>query len=881
MSSKEKVYLSLIEVSDNQLWYCAPVSLDIILVTSIISTGVKEEQMYQEAMNDDIALSILYLKLIALGPAQVGKSTFLRRLLGIMKWDINTANIETQPGCSTGIVEMRDVHLEQATAKSAETSASTNDNTVNAPIKEYTSRTVAVTTATTWHPFKGYFEQTKSEAHSELKKELAALSHLITTPELQTERRRRTTKKEKTEAPPTETGQAPQQNAEVNVSQEKEPLEKASGTDIAAGTHEQVNDTDTIPQAFQLRAQNYRPSTTTPETETSDNDSDSEIDELYSEFEAIRFEAKNNPDLNQLLRIIINTGDVGGQPAFLDLLNSLTIGPAMYLLFTNLSQDVTDTHSVKFKSKGGEASCCQNYTYTPEEVIFSALSSISCFGFTDDEVEKYICPEDKKKKGTNKHDSVTLLMGTFADKIKGDEGKAKVEKMETLLREHLPVFKEGLVQHCDHPRQVMFHVDNKYGGKDEVLRHRKALETIMEKSLKKYKIPSQWFMLSVFLKFIARKSDKCTVSVQKCLKIGRKLGIKEEEKVKAALKFLHKYIGLVMYFPTIDDDYLKDHVICSPQVVFSSISELIFKVYTPEKIKSERNILAEEYERFLNTGMFSPEAMKMEVRGDLIPLLSLMKLLVHLDAAAPIPRPLQTAPEEDLELTGASSSPSTCTDYFLPAVLPMARKEELELPTRGDNKEELPEPLMVRFNTGYVPLGFFCSLEANLVSANRNGSSDLVLLYPKPEQGENDPYVVRKNKITFRARGKFDVTLISRAKYCEFRICRAPGASAEDDFSKHCPTIRKTLCIAVDRVISRKREHSLFKPKLLYGLGFKCPTPNHPSRQAGREPLALINSSQCYPTADVVPEELSCSDCNVSTSTRDKPRIKVWYGKVG
>ena len=856
-----------------------------------ISTGVKEEQIYQEAMKDDIALSILYLKLIALGPAQVGKSTFLRRLLGLMKWDINTASIETQPGCSTGQVEMRDVHLEQATDKSAETSESTDDKTVNAPIKEYASQTVAVTTATTWQTFKSDSEQTTSEAHSDLKKELAALTCLITSEELQTERKAKTTEKVKPEAPPTRKGkgvarQTPELKPDAHIPREElKPLKVAKDTNVAAGTHQQVNNPDTSPHFSENETPKDRlsvGSTPTPETETTDVDSE-EIDKLFDEFEKIRLKAKTNPELGQkLVRIIINAADVGGQPAFLDMLTPLTIGPAMYLLLMKSWYKFRDRYTVMFKSEGDkEASCCQNYTFTPEEVFYSALSSIACFGLADEEIEKYICPEDKTKEVTSKHDSVTLILGTFADEVKGNEERqAAFDEMEKLLKEQIPCFGKGLVE-CYDDSRVMFPVNNKSGGEEEVLWYRETLEKIMTNRLKKYNIPARWFMLSVFLRWITRERGKCTVSIKECLEIGRKLGIKEREKVEAALKFLHKYIGLVMYFPTIDDDYLKDRVICNPQVIFSSISELIFKVYTPEKIKSERIISSEEYNRFINTGMFSPEAMKMVTRDDLIPLLSLMKLLVYFSVAAPVPRLLQASAEEKLDLpTPASSSLSTCTDYFLPAILPTAPEEELELPTRGDNVEELPEPLMVRFKTGYVPLGFFCSLEANLVSANHDGSSDLVLLYPKPEQGENDAYVVRKNKITFRARGKFDVTLISRAKYCEFRICRAPGASAEDDFSDHCPAIRQTLFKAVDRVISGFHKNKLFMPKLVYSLGFRCRTSNHSSILPGHEPLALSDSDLYDPTADVVPEELSCSDCNVSTSKLSKG-MKVWYGEVG
>ena len=86
--------------------------------------------MYQEARNKDGSVSLLYLKMLAIGPGQVGKSTFLKRLKGQMKWDIDSAPQETHPQCSTGQAEMEQVYV------------------------SYSRQTMAVTSSSQWHLFE-------------------------------------------------------------------------------------------------------------------------------------------------------------------------------------------------------------------------------------------------------------------------------------------------------------------------------------------------------------------------------------------------------------------------------------------------------------------------------------------------------------------------------------------------------------------------------------------------------------------------------------------------------------------------------------------------------------------------------------------------------
>ena len=202
-----------------------------------------------------------------------------------------------------------------------------------------------------------------------------------------------------------------------------------------------------------------------------------------------------------------------------------------------------------------------------------------------------------------------------------------------------------------------------------------------------------------------------------------------KQTVTVALQFFHKYIGLVMFFP--GNEKLKNVVICDPQIVFSSISEIIFNVYNPEK----RTISDSKYSEFVEKGQFSIEDINLDTKGkNLLPTDTLINLLVHLNIAAPIP----------------SSS-----KYFLPAVLQTASAQSLALDPA--TASECPEPLCVTFRTGYLPLGFVCALVANLIS-----ECEFELL--GKEQGE----VIYRNKVTFQFRGIYDIEVISWPKYCEF-----------------------------------------------------------------------------------------------------------------
>ncbi len=173
--------------------------------------------------------------------------------------------------------------------------------------------------------------------------------------------------------------------------------------------------------------------------------------------------------------------------------------------------------------------------------------------------------------------------------------------------------------------------------------------------------------------------------------------------LSVALQFLHKYIGLVMYFP--HHENLKKIVICDPQVVFSTISELIFNIYDHNQFQ----VSEAQYDRFVEAGCFSPQDITLinnedlpvnEEKDKLLPIDKLVDLLEYLSIAAKVPVP--SGKKEVL--------------YFLPAVLQTAAMDAVKRRQKGENEELLPEPICIQFKTGYIPLGFVCALIANLTA---------------------------------------------------------------------------------------------------------------------------------------------------------------------
>ena len=770
-------------------------------------------------MANDRKVSLSYIKLLSLGPGQVGKSTFLYRLMGLMKGNIATAAQKTQPQCSTGIAEMREAFI------------------------TYNSRIGALTdNEEGWQLF---------EKSSDLESQLSGLMHLLVD---QTQ-----IKAVKTQSPQLENDS----NSTVGVSTKNSIEESNANVSDKLKTHSQITQED-LSDKEDLTEHCTEAASSLPSTVPSTvafNHQESNIEEVIFEFEKIKSSCVIGTNKTKF-RLLLNIADVGGQPAFLEILPSLTIGPALYLVFMNLLQGLKTRYEVAYKPSNEKGLVlCRDYTYTSEEVIFRSLSSIACFGHSDKEVEAYVTKEGESRKQT----SLALLVGTFADKVKRED----MDDIDRELEKHLQetdFYKDGLIYD-----KKFLKVNNMSADEKEITKQRELLETIIQNKIPKYEIPTRWLTLSICLKLLARKKGKHEVSFVDCVKLGKRFEM-DEKMVRVALQFLHKYIGLVMYFP--QHSHLKDVVICDPQVVFSSISELIFNIYDPNKF----HVTVAQHDHFVRTGCFFPEEITSIDEGqfksrNLLSIKTLIDLLVLLNIAAEVPSNLglklapakegeTDSPKAKLALEDVPATDNTMSKkcYFLPAVLQTA---ELNLLVRGANEEHLPEPLCIRFKTGYLPLGFVCALSANLLA-----ESEFKLI--PIQHGEH--LITYKNMMQFRYKGEIEIIMISGPKYCEFRVS---SSSESIDFQDRdrCPLIRITICKAADRVIKSLKHGSLYQLSKGYELAFKCP--HHPKAEIGHEPLAHFNSM-----ALTTPEQIQCVNLLCHRSTSLTKQMEIWFEKV-
>ena len=584
-----------------------------------------------------------------------------------------------------------------------------------------------------------------------------------------------------------------------------------------------------------------------------------EIEKAFKAFDKV-LHTGGQEQLKDLLdrAILMNMVDTGGHPAFLEMLPALTMGPALYLIFFRLNQELKSTYQIKYVSESNENIELGDSPYTVEEVIFQALSSIACFS----------CTEPKENMPNPSH--AAMLMGTHKDRLGcnpetvAHEIKIKDAALQKNLREILKTDLKSnkTFLHYASDDQLMFAIDNMTGDEEELIKVRERLEDVIKQEFDDFPIPASWLMFSIFL----RKMGKRTMSLSQCREIGERLEVKDTDE---ALWFLHHYVGILMHFPDVEE--VKDIVICDPQVVFDSVTDLILNSFNLKQVSKQA------CDKFKETGQFSFKDIQKIARNsksDDLPLPELVKLLEHLNIIAPIRTECH------------SSSPQSDVNhevYFMPAVLDHATEEQLLM------KQSLtdPVPLMIHFKCGFVPVGVFCAMIACLVTQE----DTLEWILQEPEDGHN----LCKNKVTFRINGAYNITLISKPKRYEIHIARF--STTDKALEEICQHVVETVCDILDQVIKKMKYKQLISSdsdQTLYELGFKCPRHlnsdhlviNRPKR--GAKPPSRSAKSlwlnylaiESKSTMICLKEGISINLKNTSLSKSFAQQSLVWFGEV-
>ena len=125
-------------------------------------------------------------------------------------------------------------------------------------------------------------------------------------------------------------------------------------------------------------------------------------------------------------------------------------------------------------------------------------------------------------------------------------------------------------------------------------------------------------------------------------------------------------------------------------------------------------------------------------------------------------------------------------------------------------------PLIIHFESGFVPFGVFCAGMALLIA--RQDSMAL-----KWELCDDQ---VRKNKVKFVIDEAFFVTLISRPQYIMVYVEQCPNTLCKSKLEEICTTVRQTIVETLETVISKMKykpyESLHVSSKQPFELAFAC-----------------------------------------------------------
>ena len=519
-----------------------------------------------------------------------------------------------------------------------------------------------------------------------------------------------------------------------------------------------------------------------------------EIDLYFDELINLLKEGEKLPIIPTIKKIC-HLIDTGGQRAFLELLPTVTVGKALYLLFfsyEHFGKQLRET----VQQQGASVEVHTGTFYEQMDIV---MQSLICVSTTS----------------SRSRDNVALLVGTHVDKVESQH----VEYVNNIVSKKVePFLKSGLVfaEEDKMVLEVCIKETERCSNRPEDYR-KVIMDTVQSKLScpESEKLPPSWYMFSIVLRRM-KIAGHSVLQYSHCQQIAKKLYIKEMQ-LQSLLSRLHKILGIVMYFPEVHE--LKDIVICDPSVVYRGISELIFNSFSAKSCP----VLSLRLKKW---GIFMYRELKEHCskvktanKGCQIQIEVLIIILQHLGIIAPVQFSESSEPSiepknEDCLVYNIDS------EFVIPSVLADALPEELKLQLREGEACSII-PLRIYFKCGFSPMGGFCYLFTRLIS-DQNWK-----LPVEKEQMMTENRTYWRNKATFIVQAdekKYLVTLISTKVYFEIHIVhthsKEPFQLGRDGHS-----ICKKIWNDVESVLS----NSLNAPLKEYTLA--CPCRLHPKAE--------------------------------------------------
>ena len=465
-----------------------------------------------------------------------------------------------------------------------------------------------------------------------------------------------------------------------------------------------------------------------------------EIDNYFDELQALLKSGVNLPVI-PLIKKLCSLADIGGQRAFLEMLPTVTIGKALYLLFfsyENFERELNET----VQKQANPMEVCTGTRYKQMDVI---MQSLICVSTTSQ---------------TSSH-NVALLVGTHVDKVEPQY----VDRVNRIIHENVKSFLNSTLVYAGKNKLVLeVSIEPNTRCSNNPEDYQKVIMNLVDNRLKcseSEKLPASWYMFSIVLRRM-QLAGHSVIQYSHCKQIASKLHIKQAQ-LQGLLSRLHKILGIVIYFPEVKQ--LKDTVICDPVIVYKSISELIFNSF--DETSHPKLSL-----RLKKWGVFTVKELEercKEQKGYQLQLDKLMILLQHLGIIAPVDviKSIESnVPSSKSEHQGDTEN-AIHPEYLIPCMLDDAMSADLEVQI-GEAQACCIVPMRIYFSCGFAPMGGFCYLFTKLITNNRDNGWQLILPDIFEETSKNNVYW--RNKVTFQVDEKYIVTLLSTHEYYEIHI---------------------------------------------------------------------------------------------------------------
>ena len=440
----------------------------------------------------------------------------------------------------------------------------------------------------------------------------------------------------------------------------------------------------------------------------------------------------------KIIKKICHLIDAGGQRAFLELLPTLTVGKALYLLFFSYEQFDKRLHeTVQMKHSAMEVSTGTQYHQM--DVIMQSL----------------ICVSTTSKTSS---DNVAMLVGTHVDKVQAED----VRQANKIVKDHVePFLKKNSLVFAEKNKLVLeVSIEENEICSNDPEHYKKIIMDLVEKRLacpESSKLPSAWYMFSLMLRKL-QHAGYSVLQYHHCQLIAERLFIRPTQ-LQSLLARLHKFFGIVMYFPEVEQ--LKDIVICNPAVVYKGISEIIFDSFN-ETVNPMLSLKLKRWGLFSSQELMQYSRTTSENKESQLDVDKLLIILQHQGIIAPFQITKSHTP---LTMETVDVKDPLHSQYIIPCMLDDVPPEFSKLQIQDDQACSIA-PLRIYFSCGFSPMGGFCYLFSKLVTNNSDKGWELIL--PNKLTAQNSIYW--RNKVTFTVDKKYFVTLHSTHEYYEISI---------------------------------------------------------------------------------------------------------------